>query len=110
MSSSTPARDKEPARGLSHRHVMFIALGGAIGAGFFLGSGVTIKQTGPAMMFAYAISGAMIFLMARALGELAVNQPTAGSFSAYAERYLGAWCGFVTGWSYWVIWVLVGAA
>jgi amino acid transporter, AAT family len=109
----TPGPDDHLARsgrGLSNRHVVFIALGGAIGAGFFLGSGLTIKQTGPGMLLAYAISGAMIFLMARALGEMTLNQPAAGSFSAYAERYLGPWCGFVTGWAYWLIWVLAGAA
>jgi AAT family amino acid transporter len=98
------------ARGLSDRHVLFIALGGAIGAGFFLGSSLTIQRSGPGMLLAYAASGFVIFLMARALGEMTLNDPAAGSFGTYAERYLGSCAGFLTGWAYWIIWILVGGA
>ncbi len=108
--SAPPTKAVRLVHGLSDRHVLFIALGGTIGAGFFLGSSLTIKRSGPGMLLAYAVSGAIAFLMARALGEMTVNQPAAGSFGMYAERYLGRWAGFLTGWAYWLIWVLVGAA
>lgn len=95
---------------LSQRHIQFIAIGGAVGAGLFLGSGAGIAAAGPAVLVSYAICGVMIFMMARALGELALARPVADSFVVYAEEYLGRWTGFVTGWSYWLIWVLVGVA
>jgi amino acid transporter, AAT family len=110
-------RLRAPAEGsaaLSHslttRHVQFIALGGAVGAGLFLGSGVAIARAGPALLIAYSAAGLVIFLMARALGELALFNPVAGSFSTYAHEMLGRQAGFITGWSYWLIWVLVSTA
>jgi AAT family amino acid transporter/D-serine/D-alanine/glycine transporter len=48
--------------------------------------------------------------MARALGELLLYRPVAGSFATYAAEFVGPWAGFVTGWSYWLLWVLVGIA
>lgn len=103
--SSSPATE---TAGLTHRHVLFIALGGAIGAGLFLGSGKSIAVAGPSILFGYALCGLMIYLIARALGEMTWHSPEAGSFSRFAERYVGSWAGFMTGWAYWCIWVLVG--
>lgn len=97
-----------PLARLSHRHVLFIALGGAIGTGLFLGSGKTIAAAGPSILFGYAICGLMIYLIARALGEMTWHSPEAGSFSRFAELYVGRWAGFMTGWAYWSIWILVG--
>ena len=95
---------------LTTRHIQFIALGGAVGAGLFLGSGVAIARAGPALLIAYSAAGLVIFLMARALGELALFNPVAGSFSTYAHELLGRQAGFITGWSYWLMWVLVSTA
>ncbi|HYG88537.1 MAG TPA: amino acid permease [Azospirillum sp.] len=97
-------------RGLKNRHIQLIALGGAIGVGLFLGSAKAIQSTGPGLLVAYAISGLMIFFIARALGELLLYRPVSGSFATYAEEFLGPWAGFVTGWSYWFLWVVVGIA
>jgi L-asparagine transporter-like permease len=97
-------------RKLSNRHVQFIALGGTIGAGLFLGSGAGIAAAGPSLLIAYALCGLVVYLMLRALGELALADPARGSFSAYAERYLGQSAGFITGWSYWAMWALAGGA
>jgi len=96
--------------GLSARHIQFIAIGGAVGAGLFVGSGVAISRAGPALLVGYGAAGAMIFLMARALGELALYRPVTGAFSTYATELLGRRVGFITGWSYWLTWVLVGIA
>lgn len=100
----------ELAHGLSARHVQFITIGGAIGAGLFLGSGVAISRAGPALLIGYGAAGTVIFLMARALGELALYRPVAGAFSTYAHELLGRRAGFITGWSYWLMWLLVGTA
>src|SRR3954466_4323619 len=97
-------------RGLKDRHIQLIALGGAIGVGLFLGSAKAIQSTGPGILLAYAIGGLMIFFIARALGELLLYRPVAGSFATYAEEFVGPWAGFVTGWSYWFLWVVVGIA
>ena len=85
-----------------------MGMGGAIGAGFLLGSGSAIHAAGPALLLGYALGGAILYLLMRALGEMALAYPSAGSFSAYATRFLGPRVGFVTGWSYWLATILVG--
>ncbi|MBA4602587.1 amino acid permease [Thermoactinomyces mirandus] len=100
----------ELARGLSDRHIQLIAIGGAIGVGLFLGSAQAIQTAGPALILAYAIGGLVIFFIMRALGELALFKPVAGSFSTYATEFVGPWAGFVTGWNYWFMWVVTGMA
>ncbi|MBB3694650.1 amino acid permease [Sphingomonas sp. BK580] len=110
----TPAIDdaastSSPTRRLTNRHIQFIAIGGAIGAGLFLGSGKSIASAGPAAILIYAACGAFIFFMARALGELTLRDPSGDAFVSYATRYIGSAAGFITGWSYWANWILVGA-
>lgn len=88
------------SRGLNVRHIRFMALGSAIGTGLFYGSASAIQKAGPAVLFAYIIGGAAVFMVMRALGEMAVRHPVSGSFGQYASRYLGPFAGFVTGWTY----------
>lgn len=97
-------------RGLDNRHIQLIALGGAIGVGLFYGSSATIQMAGPAILLSYLIGGIVIFTIMRALGEMAVDEPISGSFSSYAHRYLGPFAGYLTGWTYWFMWVVVGMA
>ena len=97
-------------RQLTPRHITFMALGMCIGAGLFLGSASTIKLAGPSVLFAYVFGGAMIFIIMRALGEMAAHEPIAGSFSSYAHKYLGPYAGYLTGWNYWVLMMGVGIA
>lgn len=97
----TPERqDSALHRGLSLRHILFIALGSAIGTGLFYGSASAIQLAGPSVLLAYLIGGAAVFMVMRAMGEMALAHPVAGAFSEYATRYLGPWAGFVTGWTY----------
>ncbi|ODP33215.1 amino acid permease [Pandoraea sp. ISTKB] len=95
---------------LSPRQLSFMALGMAIGVGLFLGSASAIKAAGPAVLAVYCICGGVIFLVMRALGELAVRNPSQGSFTAYAHRYLGPFSGYLVGWNYWITMVGVGIA
>ncbi len=88
------------ARGLNVRHIRFMALGSAIGTGLFYGSASAIQSAGPAVLLAYMIGGAAVFLVMRALGEMAVRHPVSGSFGHYASRYLGPFAGFITGWTF----------
>lgn len=87
-------------RGLSARHIRFIALGSAIGTGLFYGSAEAIRQAGPSVLVAYLLGGAVIYIVLRSLGEMAVRRPVAGSFGEYATQYLGPLAGFLTGWTY----------
>lgn len=93
-------------RGLKERHIQLIALGGAIGVGLFLGSATAIKTAGPGILLSYIIGGIFIFFIMRSLGELAVSYPVSGSFSAYASKFLGPLAGYITGWTYWFMWVV----
>lgn len=97
-------------RGLSERHIRLMALGAAIGVGLFLGSANAIKLAGPGILLAYLLGGAAIFIIMRALGEMAVHNPVAGSFSRYARDYIGPLAGFLTGWNYWFLWLVTCVA
>ena len=97
-------------RGLKNRHIQLIALGGAIGTGLFLGIAQTIRLAGPSVLLGYAIAGLIAFFIMRQLGEMVVEEPVAGSFSYFANRYWGHLAGFMSGWNYWVLYVLVSMA
>ena len=107
------------ASGLRHslrqRHMTMIALGGVIGAGLFVGSGVVIGQAGPAAVISFVITGMLVVLVMRMLGEMAVALPAVGSFYEYARvawidrPAIGELAGFLTGWMYWYFWVIVVA-
>ncbi|WP_286166801.1 amino acid permease [Arthrobacter sp. AQ5-05] len=77
-----------------------MALGSAIGTGLFYGSASAIQAAGPAVLLAYMLGGAAVFMVMRALGEMAVRHPVSGSFGQYASKYLGPFAGFITGWTF----------
>jgi GABA permease len=111
--------DATPATGLRHelrrRHMTMIALGGVIGAGLFVGSGVVIKSAGPAAVLSFMLTGVLVVLVMRMLAEMAVAIPAVGSFYEYARLAfadrpaLGDLAGFLSGWMYWYFWVIVVA-
>lgn len=84
--STTPLANADKlARRLSARQVQMIAIGGTIGTGLFLGTGVSIATGGPAStLIAYAICGGIVFVTMLSLGEMAAFVPVAGSFCTYA--------------------------
>ena len=105
-----PVQQGQLKRGLTNRHIQLIALGGAIGTGLFLGSAGVMASAGPSMLLGYAIGGLIAFLIMRQLGEMIVEEPVAGSFSHFAHKYWGPFAGFLSGWNYWVLYILVGMA
>jgi len=105
-----PNTDTHLARNLRNRHIQLIAIGGTIGVGLFLGSAKAIHDAGPGLLLAYALGGLAIFFIMRALGELLTYRPVAGSFATYAEEFCGPFAGFVTGWSYWFMWIVIAMA
>lgn len=82
-------------------------MGGAIGTGLFLGSAQVIQSAGPSIILGYAIGGLIAFLIMRQLGEMIVHEPVAGSFSHFAYKYWGKFPGFLAGWNYWILYILV---
>lgn len=91
---------------LSKAQITMIGLGGAIGTGLFLGSGIAIGYAGPAVLISYIIAGFAAVVMVFSLSEMAVVHPTAGSFGLYAETYLNPWAGFVVRYTYWLAQVI----
>jgi GABA permease len=96
-------------RSLRRRHMQMIALGGVIGAGLFVGSGVVIGAAGPAAVISFALTGTLVVLVMRMLGEMAIAYPAVGGFYEYNRLALGELAGFLTGWMYWYFWVIVVA-
>ncbi|KEA53319.1 aromatic amino acid transporter [Mangrovibacter sp. MFB070] len=110
LTEETSGHHQELHRGLKNRHIQLIALGGAIGTGLFLGIGPAIQMAGPAVILGYALAGIIAFLIMRQLGEMVVAEPVSGSFAHFANKYWGPFAGFLSGWNYWVMFVLVGMA
>jgi L-asparagine transporter-like permease len=81
-------------RRLSQRQLTMMAIGGAIGVGLFLGSSVTIRLAGPAVILSYILGAGIALIMSYVLTEMAVVHPVAGAFGVYAEKYLNPWAGF----------------
>jgi len=97
-------------RRLTNRHIQLIALGGSIGTGLFYGSASTIKMAGPAIALSYLIGGIIIFFIMRMLGEMSVHEPVSGSFSYFAKKYWNNFAGYVAGWNYYTLYILVSMA
>lgn len=94
-------------KALTQRQLTMIAIGGVIGAGLFVGSGVVIRDTGPGTFITYGLAGILVIMVMRALAEMAVAHPATGSFADYSRAALGNWAGFSVGWLYWYFWVIV---
>ncbi len=103
----TKGGEKQLQAGLKRRHMTMISLGGIIGAGLFVGTGPILNQAGPATILTYLLTGALLILIMRMLGEMAVAQPSVGSFSDYGRMALGNWAGFAIGWLYWYFWAII---
>lgn len=102
-----PRPDVLPAENsMRARHVGMIALGGVIGAGFFVGSSNAIAMAGPGILLTYALAGVMVLLINLMLRDVALAAPEGGSFVSQVHRHLGPHLGFFTGWSYLVIWII----
>ncbi|BCZ45219.1 amino acid permease [Clostridium gelidum] len=104
------SENKNLSRGLKNRHVQLLAIGGAIGTGLFLGAGRSIHSAGPSILFAYMITGVILFFVMRALGELLLSNLNYHSFVDFVQDYLGNGAAFITGWTYWFCWISLAMA
>ncbi len=96
-------------RRLHLRHLIMLSVGGTIASGFFLFIGQAIGVAGPAVLITFAVAGVISLAVMACLAELSVNRAVAGSFAIYAQDTMGHLAGFLTGWNYWLAWVM-GAA
>src|SRR5579883_187150 len=101
-SNSSDDRERGLRRSLGRAQIVMIGLGGAIGTGLFMGSGLAVGYAGPSVIVSYALAGFVALVMVFSLSEMAVVHPTAGSFGTYAEIYLNPWAGFVVRYTYWI--------
>ncbi len=86
-----------------------LSIGGVIGAGYFLGAGAAIKMAGPAVILSYLLGGVIAISVMLLLAEMSVAMPVAGAFQHYAKLAINPWAGFITGWTYWLAF-LIGPA
>ena len=113
MSKSSSRGDRPQARisrdglkrALSPLQIQLLSIGGVIGVGLFYGSGIALTLAGPAVVLDYVVGGIVVAIVMRALGEMTVEEPTAGSFSRFAETTMGPMMGFITGGMWWFFWV-----
>lgn len=94
-------------RTLTNRHIQLLALGGTLGTGIYYGSTDAIRLAGPSVLLAYALGALALFVVVRALSEMATQDPMPGAFSSYASKYWNPQAGFVSGWNYWMNYILI---
>ncbi|MEH7331512.1 amino acid permease [Neobacillus drentensis] len=99
-------REEGLNRSLTSGQLTMIGIGGAIGTGLFMGSGIAIGYAGPGVLISYIIAAFIAVIMMFSLSEMAVVHPTAGSFGTYAEMYLNPWAGFLIRYTYWAAQVI----
>src|SRR5260370_15894081 len=95
------ARERGLKRALTPGQLTMIGLGGAIGTGLFMGSGISISYAGPGVLLSYVVAACIALAVTYSLSEMAVAHPTAGSFGVYADLYLSPWIGFLVRYTYW---------
>lgn len=95
-------------RELSNRHIQLIAIGGAIGTGLLLGAVQSIHLAGPSILLTYILVGFALFMFMRAMGEMLLSNTDFNSFADITHEYIGPLAGFITGWTYWLVWIISG--
>ncbi|MED4227700.1 amino acid permease [Neobacillus cucumis] len=100
-------REKQKSTGLAWWQLSLIGIGSIIGAGFFLGTGLSIQTAGPSILIDYILAGVTAFIVFSALAEMTVRDPVQGSFRTYAKKAFGNSMGFMSGWMYWLSGVFI---
>lgn len=105
-------QDEQLKRGMKSRHIQFLALGGAIGTGLFIGSGAILSRTGPAPLFmSYLSMMALVWVIMNDLAEMVTLLPMRGITVPYfVGRFVDPSLAFASGWNYWYAYsMLIGA-
>lgn len=99
----TPVQSKGT---MSLSELILVGVGGIIGAGFLLGSGIPIRTAGPCVLIAFILGGLITTQVVGALNTVALDEPMEGAFKAYADKYLGRFIGYMQGWTYYLTSIL----
>ncbi|HEY5855896.1 MAG TPA: amino acid permease [Aldersonia sp.] len=110
VATRAPEASRTLHQAMRPRQLVMMSLGGAIGAGLFVGSGAGIAVAGPAILVSFLVAAALVVLIMRMMGEMVAANPSSGAFSVHAENALGAVAGRTIGWLYWIQVVIVVAA
>ncbi|QCE32650.1 amino acid permease [Acetobacteraceae bacterium] len=105
LKGKAPKFDKSQM--LEARHVIMIAIGGVIGAGFFVGASAAILQAGPAILLTYILCSLVFLVLGMTFKDLALDSGVQGSFIEHIRHLLGSVAGFASGWSYWAVWLII---
>ncbi|EDO17916.1 hypothetical protein Kpol_1010p32 [Vanderwaltozyma polyspora DSM 70294] len=93
---------------LNIRHLLTLAVGGAIGTGLFVNSGASLNTGGPAsLVIGWVIVSTALFTVINSLGELAAAYPVVGGFSVYMTRFIDPSIAFSINLNYLVQWLVL---
>jgi amino acid transporter, AAT family len=107
VSAKIVAREEGLQRNLTPVKLAMIGIGSTIGTGLFLGSAISVKLAGPAVILSFVVAACIALTMMWALAEMTAAHPAAGSFGLYAEMYLHPWAGFSIRLTYWLCMMVV---
>ncbi|QGH33187.1 amino acid permease [Gracilibacillus salitolerans] len=103
MSETSSASEKK----IAWWQLALTGVGCTIGTGYFLGSSIGIKLTGPSIVFSFLIAAIGTYIVFNLLAKMSAADPQEGSFCYYAEKAFGKWAGFSCGWNYWCSSILI---
>ncbi|GAA0322585.1 amino acid permease [Bacillus carboniphilus] len=99
---SCKSKDSSEGEGnLAWWQLSLVGVGCTIGTGYFLGSAIGIKITGPSIVFSFLLAALGTYIVYSLLAKMTAEDPQEGSFCYYANKAYGRWAGFSCGWNYW---------
>ena len=98
-------------RTLSTVDLTFLGIGGIIGSGVFVLTGIgAARYAGPGIVLSFVAAGLLCMLVGLAYAELASLIPAAGSAYAYTFASLGEGMAFLCGWSLIIGYIVTASA
>lgn len=88
-------------RDLTAPSLALLTIGGVMGSGLFLASGLVAMRAGPIVVGFFLLGAWAMYLEISALAEMAIATPAPGSFLTYSAEVLGPGWTFVAGWIFW---------
>lgn len=92
---------------LKKRQLQMIALGGCVGSGLLVASGLAMKNGPASLIVAWSIVSTFLYCTMQSLAELSSSYPVTGSFATYSVKFVDPSWGFAMGWNYAMFWVIV---
>ncbi len=89
--------------------VTMIGVGGMIGAGIFVLTGIAAGQAGAAVILVFLLNGLVTSLTAMSYAELGSVLPGAGGGYMFIKEAMGGTAGFLAGWMSWFAQAVAGS-